>query len=373
MAQLDEVRWQEGGEERRARWRAESAPPPKRIQLADDSTRAAPAFHLVAEGTTLLYRGDYHNARQLLTALAKRVRERRKPVGPDLLSTFRAHRQFQSLEHQLLSRLVVPLDAQYRVQLRRAPDVHLACLEAWGPSEEPLLVSLRELLGVIGAHEWRKNGVEVEALGGRIHPHYGVFTPTRSEYLDLVAAEPLLHLRRAVDVGTGTGVLALILAKRGVEEVIATDLDPRAIACALENVKRFGLDDRIRVEQRDLFPEGRAGLIVFNPPWLPEKPRSPIERAIYDPGSATLERFLSQLEHHLEPGGEAWLVISNLAELLGLRGADEIEQRAAAHGLRVVGKRSAAARHPKSQDESDPLFAARSRELTTLYRLQPAR
>jgi hypothetical protein len=70
----------------------------------------------------------------------------------------------------------------------------VACTEAWGPADgTPSVVSLRELLGMVGAHEWRKKGVEIAALGAaphnRIHPHYGVFSPVRGEYLDLVARQ----------------------------------------------------------------------------------------------------------------------------------------------------------------------------------------
>lgn len=54
--------------------------------------------------------------------------------------------------------LLIPLDADYTIPLRRAPDVHEACTEAYGAGEEPSVVSLRELLGLIGAHEWRKKG-----------------------------------------------------------------------------------------------------------------------------------------------------------------------------------------------------------------------
>src|SRR6185503_10800210 len=97
-----------------------------------------------------------------------------------------------------------PLDAAHRIPLRRAPDVHQACLEAYGPAEEPSVASLRELLGLIGAHEWRKHGIKIPALGARIHPHYGVFTPVRHEYADLVASAPIPSRDLAFDIGTGT-------------------------------------------------------------------------------------------------------------------------------------------------------------------------
>jgi hypothetical protein len=53
------------------------------------------------------------------------------------------------------------------------------------------VASLRDLLGMTSAHEWRRRGVEIPALGesnNRIHPHYGVFSPVRGEYIvNLVA------------------------------------------------------------------------------------------------------------------------------------------------------------------------------------------
>ncbi len=62
-------------------------------------------------------------------------------------------------------------------------------------------MSLRELQGVIGAHEWRKNGIKIPALDGRIHPWYGVFPPIRSEYIDLVARAPSERKDIAFDIG----------------------------------------------------------------------------------------------------------------------------------------------------------------------------
>jgi methylase of polypeptide subunit release factors len=232
---------------------------------------------------------------------------------------------------------------------------------------------LRELLGLVGAHEWRKKGVEVAALGpppaNRIHPHYGVFSPVRGEYLDLVAAAPLPSRQLAFDIGTGTGVLAAILARRGVQRVVATDQDPRALACARENLARLGLQARVEVLQADLFPPGRAPLIVCNPPWLPARPSSPLEHAIYDENSRMLRGFLGGLSEHLTPGGEGWLILSDLAEHLGLRAPGELPALIEACGLRVLEQRGVRPRHPKAADTSDPLHAARAKEVTSLWRL----
>jgi hypothetical protein len=60
--------------------------------------------------------------------------------------------------------VLIPFEADYRIPLRRAPDVVTACTEAYGAPDTAFVTSLRELLGIIGAHEWRKNGVDIAAL-----------------------------------------------------------------------------------------------------------------------------------------------------------------------------------------------------------------
>jgi SAM-dependent methyltransferase len=376
------LQWQEGGEPRVARWRSESGwPVPKRVQLADDQLPADTAYRLASEGTALLWRGDFQNARQLLQALARRLDRagRKPPAAPDAPSErFYRHRQAQGRRARVLGMLVIEVAGDYGIALRRAPDLRAACTEAWGPADgEQCVVALRELTGLVGAHEWRKKGVEVPALGAppanRIHPHYGVFSPVRGEYLDLVAQAPLpANADVAWDIGTGTGVIAAVLARRGVARVVATDLNPRALACARDNVARLGLQERVQVVETDLFPPGLAPLIACNPPWLPGKPSSLLEQAVYDPDGRMLRAFVGGLRERLAPGGEGWLVLSDLAEHLGLRTREELLALFAAGGLVVRGKLDVRPRHPKAADPADPLAQARGRETTSLWRLGAA-
>jgi methylase of polypeptide subunit release factors len=268
--------------------------------------------------------------------------------------------------------LLIPLDEDHGVPLRRAPDLRAACTEAYGPAEGPSVTSLRELLGLVGAHEWRKAGVEVPALADRVHPHYGVFSPIRGEYVELVAKAPLPAGSLAFDIGTGTGVLAAVLARRGVARVVATDQDPRALACARDNITRLGLTAQIELVHADLFPEGRAALVVCNPPWIPARPSSPLEHALYDPDSRMLRGFLNGLVAHLQARGEGWLILSDLAEHLGLRTRAELLAAVTAAGLKVAGRIDTRPHHPRVSDASDPLHAARAAEVTSLWRLVTA-
>ena len=379
---LDHLEWSEDGRPHRALWRsAAGVPPPRRVRVADDTLSADTAYRLACEGTALLWRGDYHQARQMLQALARRIerRPRQGPPGPapSPAQAFHLHRKAQAERARILGMVLIPFDAGHHVPLRRAPDVRSACEEAWGPADEPGVASLRDLLGLIGAHEWRRKGVPIEALGGaHVHPHHGVFSPVRGEYVELVAQAPLPAASKAhglaFDIGTGTGVLAAVLARRGVQRVVATDSDARALTCARENLARLHCEHAVHLVAADLYPEGRAPLVVCNPPWLPAKPTSPIERAVYDPDSRMLKGFLAGLAAHLTPGGEGWLILSDLAEHLGLRSRDDLEAWIAAAGLRVAGRLDVRPRHGKAFDRSDPLHAARTRELTSLWRLVAA-
>ena len=390
------LQWDDvNGQPQHAAWHSEAGrPAPARMQVADDRLAADAAYHLICEGSTLLWQGDFFNARHLMEALKRRLdkpklrgkaQKNAKPAqSPAPAATpalaFHQQRQVQARRAHILGSILIPLNGDYRIPLRRAPDVQAACTQAWGPADGTArVIALRELQGIVSAYEWRKNGVQIPALqtlGGydRIHPHYGVFSPVRGEYVDLVAQAPLPATATqtaavAWDIGTGTGVLAAVLARRGVPQVIATDHAARALACAQDNVQRLGVAAQVQLCNVDLFPPGHADLIVCNPPWLPVRATTSLEQAVYDPDSRMLRGFLAGLAAHLRPGGEGWLILSDLAEHLGLRSRADLLAWTEAAGLRVVGRLDIRPHHRKTQNASDPLHSARAAEVTSLWRL----
>jgi len=372
------ISWVEGGSTHSARWQSEAeVVAPKRVLIADDSINADTAYRLACEGTAILWRGDFHNARQLLQAMARRCDQKKsskknKPetASIDLKQAFNLHRVAQAQRARVLGMLLIEVGENYKISLKRAPDFSQACLEAYGEFTSPFVVSIRELQGLVGAHEWRKKGVPIEAIGANIHPHYGVFSPIRGEYLALLAKAPLPSIELAFDIGTGTGVVSVLMAKLGVKKIVATDQDPRAINCAQENITRLGLQKQITLTQTNMFPEGKAPLIVCNPPWLPAKPSSPIEYAVYDPESKMLFAFLNGLKAHLTDDGEGWLIMSDFAEHLGLRAKDELRNAIEQAGLDVEEKIDIKPKHSKVSDEADKLHIARKAETTSLWRLK---
>ena len=83
-----------------------------------------------------------------------------------------------------------------------------------------------------------------------------------------------------------------------------------------------------------------------------------------------LKGFLSGVKARLNEDGEAWLILSDLAMHLGLRTDEELQKWISDAGLTVVEKLDIAPKHAKSSDQSDPLYAARVKEITSLYRLK---
>ena len=385
MSSDQSISWEEGGVTHSALWRSENEiRPHQKLIIGDDTLTADSAYRMACEGTAILWRGDFQNARQLLQALARRVDKpskksarSKKDLNQSQLDIFNLHRLAQSQRARTLGMLLIECNAEHHIDLRRAPDIAQACEAAYGPTQSSYLVSLRELLGVVGAYEWRKKGVLIPALSGtqafHIHPHYGVFSPIRGEYIDLVNQAPLPKILDsypiAFDIGVGTGILSITLASRGIAKIIATDLDQRALECAKDNIERSNFTKQIELLKTNLFPEGKAALIVCNPPWLPARPSSPLESAVYDPNSQMLTGFLSGLKDHLLPAGEAWLILSDLAEYLGLRSREQLQGWFDEAGVKVIDRMNIKPHHKKVFDQTDPLHAARSKEVTSLWRL----
>lgn len=371
------INWTEANKEKSGVWHSENgAPVPKRVQIADDTLKADAAYKLCCEGTALLWRGDFQNAKLLMQALSRRIdRPHKKPkkAPSTMTEAFHLHRQAQSQKARILGMLVIEVGVGYNINLRRAPDVKAACEHAYGKSTHSFVVSLREILGLVGAYEWSKNGVDINVINNKIYPSYGVFSPIRGEYLDLVDVAPLPQpCTLAFDIGTGTGVLAAILANRGIKNIIATDNSHRALDCALKNITQLEMKNVVKIVEADLFPNaeyGKADLIVCNPPWLPAHPSSALESAVYDDKSKMLKGFLNGLSTRLTNEGEGWLILSDFAEHLGLRTREELLGWINAAGLNVIERIDTKAKHNKTLDASDPLHAARKAEVTSLWRL----
>ena len=131
---IPNIHWLEDGKALEARWLSHSgALPATRIVIADGKMTADEAYGLACQGTALLWRGDFQEARQMLTALGKRAdrpqRKSRKSIA-NSADAFHLYRQARSQRARTLNALLIPLNEDYGIPLKRAPDIRQACVEA---------------------------------------------------------------------------------------------------------------------------------------------------------------------------------------------------------------------------------------------------
>ena len=163
-------------------------------------------------------------------------------------------------------------------------------------------------------------------------------------------------------------MLAAVLARRGIRHVIGTDLDPgrcsaRARISRVSDCRPGGYPGGGFVSRRS---RGTGGV----QPTVDSRATQFAARAgIYDPDSRMLHGFLNGLPGHLEPQGEGWLILSDLAEHLGLRSRDALLAAVRASQLQVLGRQEIRPRHSRTTDRDDPLYWARAAEVTSLWRL----
>lgn len=138
-----------------------------------------------------------------------------------------------------------------------------------------------------------------------------------------------LEGKEVLDMGTGSGILAVTAAEEGAE-VVAADIDPEALEEARKNAEEHGVNSSIEFIESDLFEnvEGEFNLVVFNPPYLPGENYSELEGG--ETGIELTRRFLEEVADYLAENGEVVFVASSKADTGGLKQE---------FGLELVGER----------------------------------
>lgn len=197
--------------------------------------------------------------------------------------------------------------------------VHGIAVKSFKAFMETIARRNRRLLNRLAENEVRHvsiDGRSLEVAGGVFPPDLGEGTAL---LLEALQQEDLAGLQ-VLEVGTGSGVLAISAAAAGAE-VVATDISPVAFECARENRRRAGFDFEVLLG--DLFepvgPDSAFDLIVFNMPFLEGIPKNMAERSIFDPEYEVTRSFLTQAPGFLKPNGRILVALGDVGSVVYLR------------------------------------------------------
>jgi release factor glutamine methyltransferase len=215
---------------------------------------------------------------------------------------------------------------------------------SWHQVRLPLIMKLRRTVRPLTfrlalpmlKHRLKRNA-DTELEGMRLRTNVDVFHPKyffSSRILGGYLADCVGTNQRVLDMGTGSGVVGIMAAKRGAQ-VMAVDVNPAAVTLANENALLQNLNGQWRCVESDLFtrldPIERFDWIAFNPPFFTGPVRRPADAAWYAGDNfETIERFLSQARSFLEENGRIVLIMSSDMPL------DSMDGRFQHHGYRVA-------------------------------------
>jgi SAM-dependent methyltransferase len=281
-----------------------------RAELIDRNVPTAQAAAWLRQGRSLLVTDRFGTGLDILEALRLQLEDPGEDGGYIKKRAFRD--AFQSACKSLLAPIV-----NRKVALAGAPAAGF--LAELYPDHADFALPVEDAKVLSSAWGWYEKGVHFPVLGYRVHPFYGTYIPARMEHLELFGTWLAKYegaRNRAIDVGTGTGVLALQMAKAGFRQVLATDINPNAIESVARQLQRLPKAPAIELQHGDLLGDDRGplDLIVSNPPWMKGDVGRTLDLAMYFQ-DGFFERFFEQTLQRLSPGGRVVFVFSNIIEL----------------------------------------------------------
>ncbi len=262
------------------------------------------------------------------TALAFYSWLKKRALNKYSIKDYRSERLFRQKFRELTSNILIKV-IEGKVELKGAP--HIPWLKEFFPGKECFYISFPEFLGMNGAWQWFSKGMRFPGLPYRLHPFYGTYFPTRTEHLELFDEWLNKNNRRfgkAIDVGTGCGVLVFYMLKHKITDISATDINPNAIYSLKNDLEKHDLIQNVQLRQGNFFAgfDKKFDLVTFNPPWIPGKPKSAIDRAIYYENGMWCD-FFNETANHMSAGSKLVLLFSNFPLVEGICNIHPIQKQ----------------------------------------------
>lgn len=248
---------------------------------------------------------------------------------------------FAAERRKKLHHLLLIAQGDNLIDVENPPDT--TGLQEWlqePTGDDVFLIPVRRLQRILTDMQRAQEGLPMECLDNAITilPH--VYVPTaQSVPAMFIEYKNSIRGKKVLDMGTGTGILALLAAQLGAASVVATDNNSNAVANARLNVERLGLSNIIEIRgPANLFDSVQGeffDVILFNAPWIQGKPQTLYDTASYDPGYQVLDGFLTSAPKHLAPGGIILLQYSDISQRKGENSLIHLEEAVKANGLEI--------------------------------------
>ena len=289
-------------------------PTPVLDHSAEPVDRGVPPGRAAAgllDGATLIVTDHYNTALKIQTQLETQLGR------PSEHADYGQRRAYRRALREASLRLLVPI-ARHRLDLDDPPTIGF--LDQLYPDHASFALPFIDIQALNSAWNLYNKGVHLAVLGHRVHPFYGTYAPTRTSHLELFATWLSKYegeRRLAIDVGTGCGVLAMMLCKAGFDRVVATDNNPNAIESVARDRARRQAPWPLELVHGDLLGDDTtpADLVVFNPPWTQGEVDGLLDSALYYE-EGLFDRFFDQAHARITDGGRVVLLFSNLIELV---------------------------------------------------------
>lgn len=245
---------------------------------------------------------------------------------PSQKSSYQERNEYEKKKRTILLRVLVPIENH---ELALEGERYIGFLKELYPDISSFTLPLLVVQELHNAWYRYSHGVHMPVLGHNIHPYWGTYAPTRTEHLELFGT--WLHQNKkafqsSIDVGTGSGILALMLRKAGIRRIHATDNNPNALESVRRECLRHEHPTPISLHSTDLLVGmPSCDLIVFNPPWIPGAVHDAFDAALYFDDDI-FTRFFDQAHALLPQHGSIVLLFSNIMTLLRPDIAHPIEE-----------------------------------------------
>jgi release factor glutamine methyltransferase len=303
------------------------------IEICHTSSKPREILEKLKNDYVVILQGDYLHAQYILFYVQRFENELADKSNPVESKRTRLHR-LNYIAHQSTFPMFDNITERY--------DFH-EWVHEWAAEdmqEHYYLIPARRYNRIMTDIKRAEDGISIDGLHSKIYIKPHVYVPFDKSVPEMLAQfSDLIKDKSVLDVGTGTGIIAILSAQMGARAVSACDINPNAVECAKNNVLISGFENVVsEIVYSDLFGniKDTYDIITFNAPWVQGKAQNLYELAIYDENYALVNRFMEEAPEYLNPDGTILLQYSDISQKNGDGAIDNLNNILEQNGLYIA-------------------------------------